>query len=79
MIGLDQHSINRLQHKHRRVACQQVHHHAVVGRIEMLDQDKGHAVSGWQRAYQLSAGIKAAGRSTDRDDRELVRATLRVT
>jgi hypothetical protein len=37
------------------------------------------AVSGWQRAYQRSAGIKAAGRSTDRADRELVRAMRRVT
>ena len=79
MVGLDQHPINRLRHKHRCVACQQVHHHAFVGRVEMLDQDKSHAVSGWQRAYQLSAGIKAAGRSTNRDDRELVRAGRRVT
>ena len=45
----------------------------------MLDQDKGHAVSGWQRAYQPSAGIEAAGRSTNRDDREFVRAMRRVT
>ena len=44
----------------------------------MLNQDKGHAVSGWQRAYQLSAGIKAAGRSTNRDDRELVRLGRRL-
>ena len=75
VIALDRHSIRRLPHGHRRVAGQQVHHHAFVGRIEMLDQDEGHAVAGRQRAHELSAGIEAARRGTDPDDRELVRAT----
>jgi hypothetical protein len=37
VVGLDRHSIRCLPHRHRRVTCQQVHHHAFMGWIEMLD------------------------------------------
>ena len=71
MVALDRHSVRCLPHGHRRVAGQQVHHHAFVGRIEMLDQDEGHAVAGRQRVHQLPAGIEAARRGADADDREI--------
>ena len=37
VLALDQRSICCLPHGHRRVVGQQVHHHAFVGRIEVLD------------------------------------------
>jgi hypothetical protein len=40
-------------------------------RIEVLDQDEGHAAVGWQRGEKFPACIKAAGRSADADDREI--------
>jgi hypothetical protein len=48
VFPLDRHTIGRLQHGHWCVAGQQVNHHAFVGGIEVLDQDEGHAVIGWQ-------------------------------
>src|SRR5690242_6166469 len=71
MVRLDRHSIRRLSHGHRRVACQQVHHHALVRRVEMLNQNEGHAVAGWQCRYELPAGIKSTGRCTYPDDQEV--------
>ena len=73
VVALDRHSIRRLPHGHRRVAGQQVHHHAFVGRIEMLDQDEGHAVAGGQRVHKLPAGIEATRRGAYSDDREVRR------
>ena len=70
VVALDQHAILGLPHGHRRVAGQQIHHHAFVGRVEMLDQDKCHAVAGWQCAYKLPAGIEAAGRGANSDNRK---------
>ena len=72
VVALDRHSIRCLPHGHRRVAGQQVHHHAFVGRIEMLDEDEGHAVAGWQRAHELPAGIEAAGGGAYADDRKFL-------
>ncbi len=70
-LALDRHAVGRLHDRHRRVAGQQVDHHAVVARIEVLDDDEGHAVIGRQRVEQLPARIEAAGRGADRDDRKI--------
>ena len=77
MLALDRHAIRCLPHRHRRVPGQQVHHHAFVGRIEMLDQDEGHAAIGRQRVHKLPASIKAARRGAYSDDREVRRAARR--
>ena len=67
-LAFDRHSVGRLHDRHRRVAGEQVDHHAVVARVEVLDDDEGHAVVGGQRAEQLPARVKAAGRGADRHD-----------
>ena len=77
VVALERHSVGGLPHGHRRVAGQQVHHHAFVGRIEMLDQDEGHAVAGRQRVQQLPAGVEAARRGADPDDDEISDAARR--
>jgi hypothetical protein len=71
MLRLDRHSLRCLPHAHRRVAGQQIHHHALMGGIEMLNEDEGHAAVGRQGAYELPAGIEAAGRSAYADDGEV--------
>ena len=71
-LAFDRHSVGRQQHRHRRMACEQVDHHAVVVGIEMLHDDEGHAVDARQRVQKLPAGVEASGRSADRDDRKIL-------
>ena len=79
VLALDQHSIGCLPHGHRRVAGQQIHHHAFMGRIEMLDEDEGHAVAGAQGPHELPAGIKATRRGAYSDDGKVPEAARRAT
>jgi hypothetical protein len=41
-----------------------------MGRIEVLNEDEGHADIGGQRIEELSAGVEAASRGANPDDRE---------
>jgi hypothetical protein len=70
MLALNRPSFGWLPHSHRRAAGQQIHHHAFVGRVEMLDQDEGHAVACRQRLQKLRARIEATGRGANSDHRE---------
>src|SRR5271166_1398023 len=58
------------------MAGKQVHHHAIVARVEVLHDDEGHAGGRRKRVQKLPAGVKAAGRGADRDDRK-IRPTAR--
>jgi len=78
VIGLDFHAVDGLAHGHRGVAGEQLNHHAFVGGVEVLNEDKRHAGGGRQRVEQLAAGIKAARRGADADDREGARRLGRV-
>ena len=79
MVALDRRSVRGLPHGHRGVAGQQIHHHAFVGRIEMLHQYERHAVSGRQCAYKLSAGVEASRRGAYSDNREICGCDRRPT
>ena len=72
VVRLEQRSICGLAHSHPGVAGQQVHHHALVVRIKMLDEDESHAVPGRKGFDELSAGVEAACRRTYPDDQEVV-------
>src|ERR1700677_146278 len=50
------------------MARQQIHHHAVVARIEVLYNDEGDAIGRRKRVQELPASVKAASRGADRDD-----------
>src|ERR1700722_2314972 len=52
------------------MARQQIHHHAVVGRVEVLHDDEGHAVDRRKRIQELPARVEAAGRGGNRHDRK---------
>ena len=60
MRALERHPVRRLLHLHCRMAGQQLDHHAAMGRIEMLDQDEGHAGVGRQRVEELAKRIQPA-------------------
>jgi hypothetical protein len=68
VIGLDPQTVGCWPHGHHRVIAQQLRQHAVMSRVEMLDQDEGHAVTGRQRTQQLPAGIEPTSRSTYAND-----------
>jgi hypothetical protein len=54
------------------MARQEVDHHAAVRRIEMLNEDKGHAGVGRERVEQLVEGLQPSRRGADTDHQEVV-------
>ena len=72
MLGLERHPVRCLLDRQRRMPGQQIDHHAGMRRIEMLDQNKGHARAAGEHAEQPADGIKAASRSAEPDDRETI-------
>ena len=56
------------------MARQQIHHHAVVARVEVLHNDEGHAVDRRKRVQEFPARVEAAGRGADRDDWKIATA-----
>jgi hypothetical protein len=72
MLALEQHPVCCLLYLHRRMAGQQIDHHARMRRIKMLDQNERHASAGRERGEQPPGSIKAAGRGAEPDDREAV-------
>ena len=77
VVALELHPVCRLQNFHRRVAGQQIDHHALVRWIEMLDQHKGHAAVGRQGVEELLEGVEAACRGPQCNDREINTRALR--
>lgn len=72
MVAIDPHSLDRLKNGHRGMTREQVHHHAFVGGVEVLDQDEGHAAIGRQRVQKASAGVKTPCRSANSHDEEVI-------
>ena len=68
MVAFEPHAIGGLDHRHRGAVGQQLRHHALVRRIEMLHQDKCHPIVGWQSAEKFGAGLQAARRGAYADD-----------
>ena len=53
------------------MARQQIYHHAIVARVEVLHDDEGHAIARRKGVQELPAGVKTAGRGADCDDRKM--------
>ena len=68
MLALDRHPVCCLLYLHRRMAGQQITHHARMRRIEVLDQNERHAGAGREGSEQPPGRIEAASRGADRDD-----------
>src|SRR5580698_3262123 len=78
MIGFDRHSLGCLENGHRCEAGQQLDHHAFMRWIEMLYQNEGHAVIGWQCGEKSPACIQPDRRGTNPDEWEISDARRRV-
>ena len=61
VLAFEQHAIGSLHHRHRGAVGQQLRHHTLMRRIEMLYEDKSHAIVGRQSTEKFGAGIQAAG------------------
>ena len=72
MLALDRHAVGGLADLHRRVAGKQIHQHAFMGRIEVLDQNEGEAGVRRQRVQHYPAGVEPPGGGADRHDRKCV-------
>ena len=59
-----------LADRHPRAAGEDLGHQTVLGRIEMLDDDKGHAGIRRHRLKEQFQGLQPPGRSADRHHRE---------
>src|SRR5689334_15905892 len=79
MLPLERHPVCRLLYRHRRMAAQQIDHHARMRRIEMLDQNERHAGAAREGSEQPPGGIEAASRGAEPDDREVGMAEWRAT
>ncbi len=66
MVGLDFHPILDLHDRHGRGSLQQFHHDALVGRVEVLDNDKPETTLGRNMTEKLLQGFQAAGRRAPR-------------
>src|SRR5580693_372468 len=70
MLALDRHPVCCVQYLHRRMAGEQIDHHADMCRIEMLDQDERHAGAGRKGGEQPPERIEATRRGAEPYDRE---------
>ena len=71
VLALDEHSICSLQDLKRCVAGEQIHHHAFMGRIEVLDQNERHSAMGRYCHQEFSTGFEAACGRANADNLEV--------
>ena len=70
VVALEQRSVGGLHDRHGGLVRQQFHQQAVMGRVEVLHEDEGHAVAVGQPADQPGARLEPACGGADADDRE---------
>ena len=70
VIGKERAAIGGFGHGHRGMFGQQFGQQALMGRVEVLDQDKGHPRFRREQRHQLGGCLQAAGRRADGDDRQ---------
>jgi hypothetical protein len=68
VIRLDRHPLGCLDDGDGRRPAEQLGQHAVVSRVEMLDEHIGEPGIRWQFADQSREGLESAGRRADADD-----------
>lgn len=74
VVALNLHPVLHLHHRHRRAALEQLHEDALVGRVEMLDDDKRQPAARWHMVEKQLQRLQPASRSTKaHDGKERVR------
>ena len=71
VLALEPHSLLSLPDNEPRVAGEQIHHHAFMSGIEMLNEDEGHPARSRDGLHELLARLQATCRRADPDDREI--------
>jgi hypothetical protein len=71
-VGLHPHAVPGLNDRDGCGAAEQVHQHAFMGGLQMLNEDEGHARCWRQGFQQFLESFVAAGRGADADDHERV-------
>ena len=77
-IRLDLHPVPDLGHRHGGGALEQLHHDALVRRVQVLDDDKGHAALHRHVSQKQLQRLQAAGGSADAHDGERAISAGRV-
>ena len=70
MVGFDCHSVLCLVDRHLRSLGEKLGQHALMFRIEVLDEDKGHAGICREAPKELGECLQATGGGADADDRQ---------
>src|SRR5271168_3659160 len=70
MVGLDLHPVLDLDDGHGRIALQQFHQNALVGRVQMLNDDKAKTAPFGHMPKELLQGLQPAGGSAKTNDGE---------
>ena len=73
VVRLDLHPVLDLDDRHGGGALEQLHHDALVRRVQVLDDDKGHAALLRHVAQEQLQRLQPAGGSADADDGEILR------
>ncbi len=68
VVRLDLHAVPDLDDLHGGGALEQLHHDPLVGRVQVLDDDEGHAASRGHVLQEQLQGLQAAGGGADADD-----------
>ncbi len=77
-IRLNLHPILDLEHRHSGSALEQFHHDALVRRVQVLDDDKGHAALLGHVSQERLQRLQPAGGSADAHDGKGVLLLLRA-
>ena len=72
MIRLNPHPVLDLGNRHGRVALEQLHHHILVGRVQVRDYDEGQTAGGRYILQKQPQRLQSPGRSSDADYREMI-------
>ena len=70
MVGLDLHPVLDLDDRHGCIALQQFHQNALVGRVQMLNDDKAKTAPFGHMPKELLQGLQSAGGSAKTNDGE---------
>jgi len=72
MLRLDPHPVRNLDNRHGRVALEQLHHHILVGRVQVRDYDEGQTAGGRYILQKQPQRLQPTGRSSNADYREMI-------
>ena len=68
VIGRHAHPVGDFDDAHGGFACEQLRENAVMGGVQVLDEDEGHACVGWKMTQKVGQRFDTAGGGANRDN-----------